>query len=787
MPPRTSLPPLRVSRPDLAGEFLQVIDQPLLTPDDLSAGSNRKVLWRCGACGSEWAATVASRARVGTGCPVCAVVIRGRSRAAVARGRISAAEKAPGLPPELVENLTRPGLTLDHVLPATRDRCRWRCACCRHEWVATVSNRVSGRGCPRCADASRSAARAALRPGQLNAAAAWPQLVPEFRQNLRRPGLGLADVAANSLDRCEWVCPGCGHGYEATVANRGSKGSGCPRCGLAKAAATRLRPGRGRSLAEVHPLLAQQFVANISRPGRDPSGMRGGTNDACRWQCQRGHEWTTTVAARVLGGSGCPRCGRSGQSRLELEVAGLLAAATGRGVTTDVRLKAGGRSWRVDLAIALPDGRQLLVDLDPAVWHQDVSRDARKANALASVDYVRVRPRSLPPLPSEARVVLLPWNQPEDAPPAAWADVLLPLLSSRGLPNRALRPDEVAAAMSEAARSWQALTGALPTVSAATARPELVNQLVGNLTRPGVGLELLPPSAKDRCRWRCPDCCHEWEAVVGARCGSGRNRGRGSDCPACARTTTAARVRTRARPEAGRSLLDLHPAVADTFIDCLAHPDLGPADLCPSSNYRCHWKCPSCCEAYVASVAARVRGRACATCGRSRAAAARRRPRAGQSLAEQHPNLVREFQGSEQRPGVGPGELAAKANVSARWRCARCAHEWLASVASRAAGSGCPVCGRQRTTAARMAPTAGASLQQQRPDLAAEWVINETHPGRGPADLRPGSHDRCRWRCTTCDHTWSAVIKNRTRGGTGCPGCASRKSGGRRPVSGSPV
>lgn len=331
-----------------------------MTPYGLSAGSNRKVRWRCGGCGAEWTATVASRARAGRGCPVCAVVVRGRSRAAVARGRASAAERAPGLPSELVENLTRPGLTLDQVLPATRDRCRWRCARCANEWVAIVSNRVNGRGCPRCANASRAAAAAALRPSQLTAAAAWPQLVPEFLRNLRRPGLGLAEVAANSVDRCEWVCRDCGHEYEATIANRGSKGSGCPPCGSDRSAVTRRQPGLGLSLAEVHPLLAQQFVANISRPGRDPSGMRGGTNDACRWRCQRGHEWTTTVAARALGGSGCPSCGRSGLSRLEMEVAGLLAAATGTGVVTDARITAGGRSWRIDLAVALPGGASSL-------------------------------------------------------------------------------------------------------------------------------------------------------------------------------------------------------------------------------------------------------------------------------------------------------------------------------------------------------------------------------------------------------------------------------------------
>ncbi len=353
-------------------------------------------------------------------------------------------------------------MTLGQVLPATRDRCRWRCRTCQHEWIASVSNRVNRRGCPLCANASRAAARAALRPGQFTAAAAWPHLRPEFRSNLRRPGLGLVDVAPNSLDRCEWACPDCEYVFEATVANRGSKGSGCPRCAPAKWATTRMRPRRGLSLAEVNPLLAQQFVANVSRPGRMPSGMPAGANDNCHWRCERGHEWTTTVAARVGAGSGCPRCGRSGRSRLELEVIGLLVAATGQAVESDVRVTAGARSWRIDLAVSTPDGRRLLVDLDPAAWHQDVARDARKAKALADFNYVRVRPVALPPLPSGTCVLLLT-SQEQDSPALAWAEALAPLLVRQGMAFRTLGTDEVAAVLAAAAREWQALTGAPPT------------------------------------------------------------------------------------------------------------------------------------------------------------------------------------------------------------------------------------------------------------------------------------------------------------------------------------
>lgn len=758
------------------GEALQVIGRRDLPPGGLSTGSNRAVLWACSQCGTQWTATVASRARSGSGCPLCAQAIRGRSRAAVARGRTSADEKAPHLWREFVENLTRRGWDLSQVLPATRDRCRWRCAACGHEWTASVSNRVLGRGCPTCANASRAAQRAALRQGQLAASAAWPHLEAEFRRNLRRPGVPLADTAANSSDRCEWSCLTCGHVYAATIANRGLKGSGCPRCAPGRWAATRMTPGRGLSLAELQPILAAQFIENVSRPGRKPSTIPAGANDNCRWRCDRGHEWMTTVAARVSGQTGCPRCGRSGQSRLEFEVAGLLASATGStvltdtGSTTDIRVDACGRSWRVDIAVERRPER-VLIDLDPPVWHQDAERDARKAQALHEHDYLRVRPVGLPRLGPPAQVVTFP-GPTTDPPAAAWVEALRGPLQARGLSFRMPGPNAVADVLAEAARLWQDRTGAAPAVSAATVRPGLLEEYVANTTRPGVGLELLPPSSKDQCLWHCAACGHRWRASVGSRCGSGRSRGRGTGCPPCALAAGAQRSRVRGLPDHGLSLLDLHPSIARSFVVCLTNAALSAAEFRPASNRRCRWHCPDCGSDYEMSVASRVRGRDCPTCSRKAGAKARRRPAAGESLADRHPLLAAEFVDCPSRPAVMPPDLAPGANVHVDWRCGACRHVWSATVASRAAGTGCPSCARQRTIDSRTRVRTGAALADLRPDLAAQWSANETRPGRGPSELTCGSHDRCRWRCPACDGTWTATVKNRARNGTRCPSCA---------------
>ncbi len=43
-----------------------------VSPSDVTAGSSRRVWWRCGACGHEWRASVANRVSRASGCPACA-------------------------------------------------------------------------------------------------------------------------------------------------------------------------------------------------------------------------------------------------------------------------------------------------------------------------------------------------------------------------------------------------------------------------------------------------------------------------------------------------------------------------------------------------------------------------------------------------------------------------------------------------------------------------------------------------------------------------------------------
>ena len=130
---------IRTTHHDLAAEW-HPTKNGSLTPDRVSAGSEKKVWW-LGRCGHEWQSMLYSR-KAGRGCPVCRglKVLKGFNDLASQRPEIAAEwhpTKNKGLLPDAVTTMT------DKII-------WWECSY-GHEWKASVSTRSQGHGCPKCA------------------------------------------------------------------------------------------------------------------------------------------------------------------------------------------------------------------------------------------------------------------------------------------------------------------------------------------------------------------------------------------------------------------------------------------------------------------------------------------------------------------------------------------------------------------------------------------------------------------------------------------------------------
>ena len=129
--------------PELAKEW-HPTKNGALTPDAVTAQSNRGVWWLCGA-GHEYKATVASRVARNTGCPYCA-------NRRVLLGFNDLASQLPMVAREW--HSTKNGsLTPEAVTCGSTKHVWWKCGVCGYEWKAVIYSRAAAQrcGCPMCA------------------------------------------------------------------------------------------------------------------------------------------------------------------------------------------------------------------------------------------------------------------------------------------------------------------------------------------------------------------------------------------------------------------------------------------------------------------------------------------------------------------------------------------------------------------------------------------------------------------------------------------------------------
>ena len=276
---------LATTHPALAAEWHPTKNGVLL-PTATSAGSNKKVWWRCSSCAHEWQAMISNRTVGGTGCPACAnkTIVPGRNDLATTHPAL-AAEWHPTKNGDLLPTAVSAG---------SNKRVWWRCQICAHEWQTKVIYRaLDGNGCPACAGRTI---------GRNDLATTHPAVTAEWHPT-KNGELYPTGVSTGSGKKVWWLCSSCAHEWQATVGDRALSGRGCPAC-----ANKTIVLGRN-DLATTHPSLAAEW-----HPTKNgdllPTAVSAGSDKKEWWLCSScAHEWQATVYNRVRRGSSCPACG----------------------------------------------------------------------------------------------------------------------------------------------------------------------------------------------------------------------------------------------------------------------------------------------------------------------------------------------------------------------------------------------------------------------------------------------------------------------------------------------
>lgn len=137
------------------------------------------------------------------------------------------------------------------------------------------------------------------------------------------------------------------------------------------------------------------------------------------------------------------------------------------------------------------------------------------------------------------------------------------------------------------------------------------------------------------------------------------------------------------------------------------------------------------------------------------------------NLAATCPSLMREWHPDNT---LDPKFLTRYSGKKAKWKCSKdpCGcHVWVATIADRNCGSGCPYCGGRKVCE-------HSSLAAISPQLAAHW--DYTRNKGNPSTTSRRSRCRVWWICPTnpCGcHIWEATVDERGRG-YGCIYCAKK-------------
>lgn len=198
-------------------------------------------------------------------------------------------------------------------------------------------------------------------------------------------------------------------------------------------------------------------------------------------------------------------------------------------------------------------------------------------------------------------------------------------------------------------------------------------------------------------------------------------------------------------------LATLSPDVAAQW-----HPDRNgensPQAVTAGSGRSVWWRCEFGHE--WQAVIAKRKNRGCPTCSNSRVDAA------VNSLQAKNPELAAELHSSRNGSHTST-TLGAGAGTKVWWRCAE-GHEWVASVANRRRGRGCPYCRNRR------AWPGFNDAHARHPELMIDWDWMR-NLDFDPTSRLPGTKKHW-WRCATAGHQALETFSNRKATG-GCPRC----------------
>lgn len=277
---------LATKNPSIAAQWHPLMNGELKS-SQVSSGSHEKAWWLCEA-GHETEQVIREKVRSGK-CKTCI----GRK---ILQGFNDLETTHPELSREWKTEKNN-GLRASEVSFGSSSKQYWWECSKGHEFQSAVAWRVSGNGCPVCAN------RLVLE-GYNDLETIRPDLANEWHPT-KNGSLKPNRVGVNSHKNVWWKHME-GHEWKAVIYSRNA-GNSCPVCSGSKTVTG------VNDFQTLFPEIAGEWHPNKNLPLR-PQDVSGGSQSRVWWVCSDdpSHEWEASLANRAKNRSGCPRCSTTG-------------------------------------------------------------------------------------------------------------------------------------------------------------------------------------------------------------------------------------------------------------------------------------------------------------------------------------------------------------------------------------------------------------------------------------------------------------------------------------------
>lgn len=551
-----------------------------------------------------------------------------------------------------------------------------------------------------------------------------------------------------SSRKVHWICRKCDHRWVATPNNR-SNGNGCKHCGFKRRGRLRQRPPEGKSLAEVHPEIAQDWHPTLNGE-TTAHDVFPGSEKPRYWQCHIGHieHATPKQRRRQRGGNGCVTCGgrkvEAGFNDLRTtnpEIAALWDesknAAIGLHATT---VSAGsersvwwrcpaGHSWQALIKTRVRDGGGC-----PSCTAWSTSK--REIQVRCELEAVGI------PVVVKDRWTIGGRRMQLDIVVPEWSVVI-----------------------EYDGHRWHKSTSNQERDKLKTRQLEDDGWTVIRVR------DRLDPLGTNDVSVVEADGVHETVKAILSRLDElGLRTDRFEEYLRSGRPWATAQANQQYQRTLFKSLASEHPELA-AQLDQELNEGVNPESIHPGTNARYWWRCPACQHQWPAAVSARVGsparpGTGCPQCGSAASGKKRSLAAPGQSLADHFPDLVPEWDKLKNAAdGLTPTSVKPFSLKYAWWLCAAHGHSYRTQIATRTKqGSGCPYCANRRVLAGFN------DLATTHPELARDWdqEANYAEFGIDATDVTAGANKMAHWRCYACGRHWRARVYVRMQGHSRC-------------------